>query len=180
MKKVIHIYGASGSGTSTLGKALVESYNYMQMDTDDYFWKPTNPPFIEKREQQERIELMQRDIIANEKIAITGSLCGWGNILIPFFDLAIRIVTPTDIRIKRLEEREYQRFGDRVKIGGDMYEEHLKFIEWASEYDNGDEKMRSGAMHDSWSKLLMCKQLTLDGSESISGNLKLICHHFQI
>jgi len=41
-KSVIHIYGASGSGTSTLGIFISEQLGYTFMDTDDYFWIPTN------------------------------------------------------------------------------------------------------------------------------------------
>ena len=42
MKNVIHIFGASGSGTTTLGKKICEELGYTQMDTDDYFWMPTS------------------------------------------------------------------------------------------------------------------------------------------
>lgn len=41
MKNVI-LYGASGSGTSTLGRKICEELGYKFMDTDDYFWFPTN------------------------------------------------------------------------------------------------------------------------------------------
>lgn len=37
MKNVIHIYGAAGSGTTTLGKKISEVLGYKFMDTDDYF-----------------------------------------------------------------------------------------------------------------------------------------------
>lgn len=43
--RIIHIYGASGSGTTTLAKYICEKLNYVVMDTDDYFWRPTNPPY---------------------------------------------------------------------------------------------------------------------------------------
>ena len=43
MKNVIHIYGASGSGITTLGRKISEELGYKFMDTDDYFWLPTNP-----------------------------------------------------------------------------------------------------------------------------------------
>lgn len=46
----IHILGASGSGTTTLGRALAERLHYIHFDTDAYFWLPTNPPFAAKRE----------------------------------------------------------------------------------------------------------------------------------
>ena len=43
--EIIYIYGASGSGTSTLGKYIRDKLGYFFMDTDDYFWQPTNPPY---------------------------------------------------------------------------------------------------------------------------------------
>ncbi|MBB6697108.1 hypothetical protein [Clostridium algidicarnis] len=46
MIDIIHILGAAGSGTSTLGKKLKNKLNYIHLDVDDYFWFPTNPPFL--------------------------------------------------------------------------------------------------------------------------------------
>lgn len=37
-KLLIHIYGASGSGTSTLERYLAEKFNFAFLDSDDYFW----------------------------------------------------------------------------------------------------------------------------------------------
>jgi hypothetical protein len=48
------------------------------------------------------------------------------------------------------------------------------------EYDNGDETMRSMAMHDEWSKLLQCKQVTLDGSKPVVDNLKQFKHNLDL
>ncbi|MDD3363272.1 MAG: hypothetical protein PHW34_16560 [Hespellia sp.] len=62
---------------------------------------------------------------------ISGSLADWGDELIPLFTLAIRLVTDTDIRIERLKDRENQKVGDRIMLGGDMYTNHTEFIEWA-------------------------------------------------
>ena len=175
--KVIHIFGASGSGTSTLGVAISNKFGYKHMDTDEYFWQPTNPPFTAKRELCERITLMERDIKSNEKVVITGSLSGWGDVLIPWFDLVVRVVTPTEVRIKRLKEREYQRFGNRIMADGDMYEDHLSFIEWAKEYDLGDENMRSKVMHDRWTKLLQCEKVIVDGAKPVEDNLELLSRY---
>lgn len=174
---IIHILGASGSGTSSLGRALQENYNYTHLDTDDYYWLPTNPPFIEKRSTEERLNLMRRDIGKSSQSVISGSLCGWGDALIPLFDLVVRLVVPAEERIFRLKKREYQRFGGRILAGGDMYEEHQKFLQWASEYDNGDISMRSKAMHDEWQKEISCTQITLDGTlspQSLMKEIKII------
>ncbi len=62
MKHVIFIFGASGSGTTTLGRALSEAMRLRHMDTDDYFWLPTDPKYTAKRPAAERLALMQTDI----------------------------------------------------------------------------------------------------------------------
>ena len=172
--KIIHIYGASGSGTTTLAKYICEKLDYVLMDTDDYFWKPTNPPYTEKREIPERLELMEKDIAKSDKVIISGSLVDWGNKLIPMFTLAIRLDTATDIRIERLKKREYEHFGSRVEIGGDMYDHHQQFLAWAAAYDHGDINMRSKAKHDQWQKILPCKQVILDGNVDLENNFETI------
>lgn len=116
MKNIIHIYGASGSGTSTLGRKICEELGYKFMDTDDYFWLPTNPKYTAKRGKKERLDLMKKDISENDNVVISGSLVDWGDELIPLFTLAIRLVTDTEIRIERLKIREKQKFGDRIIV----------------------------------------------------------------
>ncbi len=106
MKNVIHIFGASGSGTTTLGKKICEELGYTQMDTDDYFWMPTEPKFTHKRPIKERVELMKNDINKSDNVVISGSLTDWGNELIPYFTLAIRIEMKQSVRIERLKKRE--------------------------------------------------------------------------
>lgn len=166
---ILHIYGASGSGTTTLGRALQEQLGYTQLDTDDYYWEPTNPPFTRKRSIEDRLLLLKGDMKKSGNVVVSGSLCGWGDELIPYFDLVIRLITPTSQRIARLKEREHQRFGNRIREGGDMHEEHIKFMKWAGEYDDGDENTRSKAMHDKWEQLVSCscRHIRLEGTEPV-------------
>lgn len=173
-KNVIHIFGASGSGTSTLGKKMAELWGYTWLDTDDYFWEPTNSPFRVKRETSERIRLIKEDIAKAENVVLTGSLSGWGDELIPFFTMAVRVVTATEVRLERIKKREYARFGERIAPGGDMYEQHLNFLEWAGKYDSGSVNMRSKANHDEWQKLLNCPIVMVDGAEEPGKNCQLI------
>ena len=174
MKNVIHIYGASGSGTSTLGRKICEELGYKFMDTDDYFWLPTNPKYTTKRSNEERRALMKKDISENDNVVISGSLVDWGDELIPLFTLAIRLVTDTEIRIKRLKIREKKKFGDRIIPSGDMYANHIEFIEWAKKYDTGSVNMRSKAKHDEWQKMILCKQIVLDGADDLEENFKKV------
>jgi hypothetical protein len=50
---------------------------------------------------------------------LSGSLDGWGDPLIPLFDLMVFVVVPTEVRLQRLRERETRRFGAAaVATGG--------------------------------------------------------------
>ncbi len=94
MKKVIYVYGASGSGTSTLGKAIAENYGYRRLDTDDYFWLPTDPPFVMSRERPERLRLLREDLDAADKAVISGSLYDWGDDILPEVTLGVGLLPP--------------------------------------------------------------------------------------
>ncbi len=174
MKNVIHIFGASGSGTTTFGKKICEELGYILMDADNYFWIPTEPPFTHKRPKKERIELMKNDINKSENVVISGSLTDWGDELIPYFTLAIRIEMKQSIRIERLVNREKERYGSRIELGGDMYQQHIDFVEWAKSYDNGGMDIRSKAMHDELQKSFSCEILYLDGEHKLEDNFKKV------
>lgn len=173
-KSVIHIYGASGSGTTTLAGYLAENLGYRLIDSDDYYWVNTDPPYRQKRPIPERIRLMKEELDQSHKAVISGSLTDWGDPLIPFFTLAVRLVTPAGIRIARIKERERKKFGSRIEPGGDMYETHCRFLDWASGYDTGGLDTRSKAKHDQWEKLLTCPRMSLDGNKSLAWNLEQI------
>ena len=117
---------------------------------------------------------MKKDISENDNIVISGSLVDWGDELIPLFTLVIRLVTDTEIRVERLKIREKKKFGNRIMPGGDMYTNHMEFIEWARKYDTGSVNMRSKAKHDEWQKLLMCKQIVLNGADDLEENFKKV------
>ena len=165
--QVIHIFGASGSGTSTLGRALAEKTGFRFMDTDDYYWLPAEPMYTLKRPIPERLALMVRDLDECSDAVLSGSLAGWGDPLIPRFTLAVRLNTPTPVRMERLQQREYARYGRRILPGGDLYEQSQAFLAWAAQYDDGLPPLRSRALHDLWQQKLSCPLLTLDGTLSL-------------
>ena len=173
-KHVIHIFGASGSGTSTLGKKICHELGYKFMDTDDYFWLPTNPKFTTKRNVEERLAMMRNDILNSDDVVISGSLVDWGDELIPLFTMAVRLQTATDIRISRLKKRERAEFGQRIDVGGDMFVQHQEFLAWAKSYDTGGLTMRSKAKHDEWQKLLQCKFIELNGADDLNMNYEIV------
>ena len=164
--KRILIFGASGAGVSTLGRALADRVVARYFESDDIYWQPTDPPYRVARGLDERQRLL-REAIVHERWIIGGSLCGWGDLIIPHIDAAVFITTPTALRLQRLRQRERERFGPRIAPGGDMHDEHNGFIEWAAKYDAGTSDMRSGPMHESWIARLPCPVIRLNGARAI-------------
>lgn len=171
MKQYIHIYGPSGSGTSTLGRFISEKLGFTFLDTDDFFWLKSNPMYSEKRNPEEAVSMILEELRTLERVVLCGSLVDWGDALIPYFTLTVRLRADKEVRLNRIRERELSRFGSRILPGGDMYEKHLLFLEWAGNYDTGSIHMRSSRKHDQWQRLLPCPQLNLRGEEDLEVNL---------
>lgn len=170
----IHIVGASGSGTSTLAQAISEKFGYQHLDTDDYFWQPTEEPFTQTRSVEERIHLLEPDLQKCDRWVLSGSLCGWGDVFISYFDVVLFIWIPEEIRMKRLEQREWQRYGEDIAVGGRRHESYLTFMQWASLYDHAGLEVRSRALHEEWLAALPCQVVRLEGDLSLADKLERI------
>jgi adenylate kinase family enzyme len=105
----IHIMGASGAGVTSLGRALRDTLAIPHHDTDDYFWQPTIPPYQKRREIAERLRLMREVFLPRADWVLSGSLEGWGDPVIPHFDLVVFLATSREIRLHRLRARAFRR-----------------------------------------------------------------------
>jgi adenylate kinase family enzyme len=175
----IHILGASGSGTTTLGRALAECLQCSHFDTDDYFWLPTDPPYTHQRARTERAQLLMGDLTAHDAWVVSGSLCGWGDVAIPLFELVVFLWVPHAVRMDRLHRREHARFGERILSGGDMYESSQAFLAWAASYDEGGLAMRSRRRHDQWLSTLPCPIICFEGEYAIEEHLAVLMVEIQ-
>lgn len=171
----IHLIGASGSGTTTLGQALAHHLRCPHFDTDNYFWLPTEPQFEQIRDRAVRQALLGHDLEHHPAWVLSGSLCGWGDVFIPLFDLVVFCAVPTDIRIARLRERERERYGDEaIAPGGRLRAKYEAFIAWAASYDDGPAVERSRRMHEEWLTKVPCPVLRLEDADSLDTRLKRV------
>jgi len=171
----IHIFGASGSGTTSLAKSVADATGFPHLDTDDFFWIQTNPPFRTIRERAERQELLRRALAKTNSWVLSGSLCGWGDFAIPMFDLVVFLLVPSDIRIRRLKKREIYRYGPEIENPDDpRYETYKDFLEWTAAYDTGRLDMRSKFRHEQWITTLPCTVVRIEHDRTIKENLKTI------
>jgi len=135
---------------------------------------PPDPPYTQQRERTERQRLLMDDLTAQDAWVVSGSLCGWGDVAIPLFELVVYLAIPHDIRMARLRQRELARFGERILPGGDMYEQSQEFLVWAASYDEGGLDIRSRRLHEEWLGILPCPILCFEGEYSIEEHLAVL------
>lgn len=164
----LHITGASGTGTTTLGRAIADAWAVRHADTDDYFWEPTDPPYIRKRAGADRLRLMHAVFLPRRGWVLSGSLMGWGDPLIEHFDAVIFLTLDSTTRLARLEARERQRHAASNTPGGRQDAAHREFLDWARSYDDPGFTGRSRVRHEQWLAALACPVLRLDGAQPVS------------
>ncbi len=162
----LHITGASGSGTTTLGRALAQRLAAPHFDSDDFFWRPTDPPYREKLSAPDRQRLLGELLGERRTWVLSGSLDGWGDQLAALFDLVVWLDVPTEIRVARLAARERVRYGrTAVAPGGAQYGECRAFLAWAASYESPLNEGRSRHRHAAWLAGLPCPVLKLAGNQ---------------
>lgn len=171
---ILYIFGASGSGTTTLGRAASEALGWRHLDIDDYYWLLTDPPFTAARPREERMPLLLRDMEGAAGVVLTGWGEGWIGPLLPDFTLAVRLALEPSVRLARLEARERANFGSRLDPGGDMHEEHRAFMDWAARFETGGMDMRSKVSLDAWQARMTCPVLALDSAQPVRENLTAV------
>lgn len=83
---------------------------------------------------------------------------GWGTEVESAFSLVIFLYVPTEVRLRRLKQRELKTFG---KV-------NPAFLQWAAEYDAGTAEGRSLARHEDWLATRECQVMRFHGSQKVA------------
>jgi hypothetical protein len=161
----LHVTGASGSGTTTVGRAVATRLGLAHVDADDLFWLPTVPPYLAKRDRDERLRAALTLVEQHGALVWSGSIVGWGEVLEDAFDAIVYLRTPTDVRLRRLEARELVETGRPADP---------EFLAWAARYDDGGLDVRSSALHEHWLAERRCPVLRLAGDADLDAEVALV------
>ncbi len=165
----IIICGGNGSGKTTLGRNLSRAVDYKHMDIEDYYFPDAPIPYSKARTREEVCKLMREDIKRYNNFIISAVNGDFGADINSKYKLAVFIDVPLDIRLKRVKQRAYDKFGSRVLEGGDMYEQEQRFFyAVANNYAEKTEKTKE------WLKTLSCPVIYLDGTKPIEENVEYI------
>jgi len=174
----ILIIGGSGSGTTTLGRELADVIEFQHLDVDDYYWKPTDPPFQHKVAMAVRAENLRNDFEKYENVIVSGSLVSWTGNWQTVFDLIVFVTLDKEIRIKRLEQREVERYGDKLQTDPKIKETSEAFLDWATRYDDFKFTGRSIKIHRDWLASVSCEVVEVDSKNAVEYNVFEILEKF--
>jgi adenylate kinase family enzyme len=165
----LHIFGASGTGVTTLGQALSATLNIPYFDSDQYYWEKSDPPFTARRNPAERDALLRNDLHQQDNWIVGGSVIHWNEDVFPPFDLIIFLWLPPAIRMDRLWQRELERYGDIILTDPQRKEQTNTFMAWAADYDHDTGiATRTLQAHEQWLKGQTAPILELRGDMTVS------------
>lgn len=164
----ILVCGLNGAGKSTLGRALAERLGFYFLDVEDLYFPKTDPAYLyaSPRTKSEVERLLLLEIQAHENFVFSSVTGKYGDDVLPYFQYAVLIDVPKEIRMQRVRERSFRKFGSRMLPGGDLYEEERRFLdEVASKPED---------LVESWAQCLRCPLLRVDGTRPVEAILDLL------
>jgi adenylate kinase family enzyme len=153
----IIVFGLNGSGKTTLGRELAHILNFKHMDHEAYAFAESEIPYASERARDGQLKLMLADIENSSGFVLSAVMGDFGAEIEHLYNLAVFLSAPKEIRMKRLKRREFERHGDRILKGCDMYGQHQEFMEFAAS--------RPLAKVVQWAKTLVCLVVRIDGTE---------------
>ena len=162
----IMICGLNGSGKTTLGKELSKRINFLHKDIEEYYFSDdTDYKYISPATKQEVTQKIEKDINEYDNIIFTSCKGDYGN-LSDVYDLVIFIRLDKETRLKRVKQRSYKQFGDRILENGDLFEREKQFFDKVYKKDESD--------IIEWFDNLKCNKLEIDGLRTVEENVNII------
>lgn len=164
----ILLCGLNGTGKSTLGRALAEKLNFHFIDNEDLYFPKTSPDYIyaSPRPREEVEKLLFREIKTHKNFVFTSVKGDYGEAASPFFQYVVLIEVPRDIRLQRVKNRSFEKFGERMLPGGDLYEQEEHFFDFV--------RRRPEDTVEKWIQSLSCPVLRVDGTRPVEENVTYI------
>ena len=162
----IMICGLNGSGKTTLGKELSKKINFIHKDIEEYYFNNnSNYKYNSSATKEAVTKEIEKDINEFENIIFTSCTGDYGN-LSDVYDFVIFIRLDKETRLKRVKQRSYKQFGDRILENGDLFEREKQF--WDKVYKRDESDIME------WFNELKCSKIEIDGLRTVEENVNII------
>jgi len=158
----ILICGLNGTGKSTAGKILAERLGYAFIDNEELYFPKNDPSyeFSKPRSKAEVIELLDKKIHDNNNFVFAAVKGDYGDKLIEALDTVVLIELPRGERLERVKNRSFQKFGNRMLQGGDLYEKEGNWLSYVAS--------RPEDLVEEWVLSVKCPVIRVDGRKQVN------------
>lgn len=163
----IIVCGLNGSGKTELGKALAKKLHYYFIDNEDLYFPKTRSRYMydSPRTDEEVEQILLNEIAKHENFVLASVRSSFTSVT-PFLKIAIVVSAPVEIRVKRIWTHSYEKFGERMLPGGDLYEQERGFLELAGK--------RTVEYAEDWLKDFKGEIIRVDSTDGVGKCIKSI------
>lgn len=164
----IILCGLNGSGKSTLGRALADTLGWRFIDNEDLYFPKNDPDYLYggQRPQEEVERLLLEAVRKDDRFVFAAVKGSYGEAVLPYFERAVLVEVPRELRLRRVHQRSLDKFGERAMPGGDLYDREKWFFDHIS--------ARPEDYAERWLESVDIPVLRVDGEKPVQENIMII------
>lgn len=164
----IQICGLNGCGKSTIGKALAQRIGFHFIDNEYLYFsgRAENEPYANPRTQTEVERLLMDEVSAHPDFVFSAVKGDYGKDIARMYDYVVVIEVPEKIRLRRVRNRSFRKFGSRMLPGGDLYDREEEFFRMV--------ESRKDQYIENWLQKVNCPIIRIDGTKPVDENVENI------
>ena len=170
----IQICGLNGSGKSTLGRALAEKIGFYFIDDENLYFSRSNPnePYTNPKPRYEVEQLLMNEVKNHPDFVFAAVKGDYEKDIVSMYDYVIMLEVPQSVRSQRVRNRSFKKFGSRMLLGGDLYNQEEAFFQMV--------ESRQSSYVENWLQTVKCPIIRVDGTKPIDENVEYIINSISI
>ena len=166
--------GLNGCGKSTLGRALAQKIGFHFIDNEELFFtrNAADEPYQNPRSRAEVEKLLMEEVRKHGDFVLAAVRGDYGKEILPLYRYTVLMEVPKEIRMERIRNRSFQKFGRRMREGGELYEQEEAFFRTAAS--------RPEDYAAAWTRTLDCPVLSVDGTRPVDENVEWIVRQMKL
>ena len=164
----IQICGLNGCGKSTIGKALAEELGFHFIDNENLYFSRTTvyEPYTSPKSRTEVERLLMDEVHEHDNFVFAAVKGDYGKEILPYYSYIVLVEVPKEIRLQRVRNRSFQKFGNRMLPGGDLHDQEEAFFKMV--------ESRPEDYVEKWVQTLNCPVIKIDGTKPVPENVAWI------